>query len=287
VFISALSIGWSLHSRAIRPIEQIRASVGRISQGQLSERVEVVDSGDEFGRLAGTLNATFAELESAFVRQRQFAAEVVHEFRTPLAAIIAETQTMLSRERTAAEYRATVQADLDTAQQMRRLTESLLDLARVDAASVPAARGTDLAQIAQACVERIAPVASEHNISIDGDYEPAPVLGDPDRLNQLIWNILSNAIYYNVSGGSVRVATGCEGDTVILTVADTGIGVGAADLPHIFERFYRVGKGHSNTEGHAGLGLAICKAIVDAHRGTIEVASTPQAGTTFTVRLPR
>src|SRR5213592_1019500 len=133
VLALGLGGGWWLSTRAIRPVEEISAAASRISAGNLSERIRAVDPGNELGRLVGVLNSTFARLEAAFAQQKQFTADASHELRTPLAVIISEAQTALSRERSAAEYRESVETCLDSAQQMRRLTESLLQLARLDA----------------------------------------------------------------------------------------------------------------------------------------------------------
>jgi signal transduction histidine kinase len=292
VLAFGLGAGWWFTTRAIRPIEQISAAASRISQGNLSERVLVDDRGDELGQLASVLNGTFAKLESAFAQQQRFTADAAHQLRTPLAVIISETQTTLARDRTAAEYRETVQADLDTAQQMRRLTESLLELARLDSGNESHPRANvDLAEAARLCVDRTRPLAAQHSIRLHGDFASAQALCVPDRLDQLIGNLLTNAIYYNKAGGEVHIATFTEADAAVLTIADTGFGIAPADLPHIFNRFYRgfqhADEGHSRAVSHAGLGLAICKAIVDAEGGTIEAASTLHTGTTFTVRLPQ
>ena len=287
VLAVGLGIGWWLTTRAIRPIEQISAAASRISHGNLSERIAVADRGNELGQLAGILNSTFARLEAAFARQRQFTADAAHELRTPLAVIISETQTTLTRERTASEYREALEGCLDTAQQMRRLTESLLELARFDAAGGAAASSEiDLAETARCSVEKIRRLADLRGVRIHCHLAPARTRSVSDRLGQVITNLLSNAIEYNRTDGEVRIATSAAADAAILTVSDTGVGISGADLPHIFERFYRADRSRSRAEGHAGLGLAICRAIVDAEGGNIQVVSTVNSGTTFTVRLP-
>lgn len=279
--------GWWLTSRAIRPVEEISAAASRISAGNLSERISVTDGDNELGRLAGVLNSTFTRLEAAFAQQTQFTADASHELRTPLAVLISEAQTALARERTSAEYRETVEACLDTAQQMRRLTESLLELVRFDAGQTPIEHGHfDLSETTRTCAELIHPLAAERGIKIECDLAPAQAVGDADRISQVIRNLLSNAIQYNKAQGEIRVSTRTENDATVLTVADTGTGIAPEDLPHIFERFYRADKSRARANGRFGLGLAICKAIVDAHGGSIEVSSQPDAGTTFTVRLP-
>jgi len=287
VLALGLGVGWLLTTRAIRPIEEISAAASRISDGHLSERVAVAEPDNELGRLATVLNSTFARLEAAFSRQKQFTADAAHELRTPLAVIISETQTTLARERSPAEYRETIEACLDTAQQMRRLTDSMLALARSDAqAEQVEPRELDLAAETRACVERLAPLAAERSVQIRCDLAPATVHGSPDRLAQVVTNLVANAIHYNKPGGEVRVSTAAENGWTVLRVADTGIGISSEDLPHIFERFYRADKARSRADGRSGLGLAIVKAIVDAGGGRIEVSSQVNAGTTVIVKLP-
>jgi len=286
VLALGLGGGWWLVSRAIRPVEAISAAASRISAGNLSERINVTDTDNELGRLAGVLNSTFARLEAAFAQQKQFTADASHELRTPLAVLISETQTALSRERASAEYRETITACLDTAQQMRRLTESLLELARLDAGHEQLQRvELDLAAAARGCIERLRPLAAERGIQIHADLVPAMILGNSDQVSQVITNLVSNAIHYNKPNGEIRVSTRVENDAAILSVADTGIGIEAADMPHIFERFYRADKSRSRAEGRSGLGLAISRAIVEAHGGDIHVRSTSGNGSEFVVTL--
>lgn len=288
VLALGLGGGWWVAGRALRPLDTISAAAGRISAGRLAERIKVEETDNELGRLAGILNATFARLEAAFAQQKQFTADASHELRTPIAVLIAETQTALTRERSPAEYRETVQACLDTAQQMRRLTQSLLELARFDAGQETFARSPfDLGGYAEAAVDLVRPLAAERQVSIHTALTPVEVVGDADRLGQVLINLLTNAIHYNRPGGEIRVTTAAEERWAVATVADTGVGISAEDLPHIFERFYRADKSRGRATGNSGLGLAIAKAIVDAHGGSLEVASQPGHGTTVTLRLPR
>jgi signal transduction histidine kinase len=246
----------------------------------------VADTDSELGQLASVLNSTFARLEAAFAQQKQFTADASHELRTPLAVIIAEAQTTLARERSAAKYRETVTACLDAAQQMRRLTESLLQLARFDAGQEHIQRSAiDLAEITRACSERISSLAKKGGNEIHLDLAPVKVFGSADLLGQLVTNLLTNAIHYNKPNGEIRVRIQSAKGDAVLTVADTGPGIAAEDLPHIFERFYRADKARSRADGRSGLGLAICKAIVEIHGGSIDVSSQLGSGTTFTVRL--
>ncbi len=279
--------GWILTTRAIRPIEDIGAAARRIADGNLSERINVADTDNELGRLAGVLNSTFSRLEAAFAQQKQFTADASHELRTPIAVIIAEAQTTLARERSAADYRETVETCLDAAQQMRRLTQSLLELARFDAGQerLECTR-FDLSERLQACLHLVRPLAQPRGITLEADLGSIEAHGDPDRLCQVFTNLLTNAVHYNRDHGSVRVVASTEPEAVVVSVTDTGQGIAPEDLPHLFERFYRGDKARRSASGQSGLGLAIAKAIVDAHRGSLEAVSKPGSGSTFTVRIP-
>ena len=287
VLALGLGVGWSLTTHALRPVAAISLTADRIAEGRLAERIAVAETESELGRLAGLLNLTFGKLESAFVRQKQFTADASHELRTPLAVIISAAQGTLARERTPAEYRETIETCLGAAQQMRRLAQSLLELARYDAGQETLERSPlDLAELAQECVEQVEPLARQRGLVLRCELGPAPILGDAGRLGQVATNLLANAIYYNREGGKIRVQTTLTDGQGVLIVSDTGTGIAPHDLPHVFERFYRADKSRGRAEGRTGLGLSICKAIVEAHGGAITVASTPGQGATFTVRLP-
>lgn len=287
VLAMGLGGGGLIIGRAIRPVEVISAAASRISGGNLAERIPIREADSELGRLAGVLNRTFAHLESAFDQQRRFTADASHELRTPIAVLLSETQTALNRERSPAEYRETLEACQDTAQQMRRLTESLLELARFDAGQEPMQpEALDLAELATGCLEAVRPLARERGIALKADLQPAPAQGDPDRLRQVVINLLTNAIHYNREGGEVRVVTAIAEGVARLAVTDTGPGIPPEKLPLVFDRFYRADPSRARAEGRTGLGLAISKAIVEAHQGRLEVASEPGQGSTFTLDLP-
>lgn len=279
--------GWWLAGRALRPVGEISKAAVKIAGGDLAERIAVAEAQSELGELAAVLNSTFARLEAAFAQQARFTSDAAHELRTPVAVILSQVQSALTRERPAAEYREALEACQRAAQRMRRLIQSLLELARLDAgqeerAPVP----FDLAEIGAECVELLRPLATERSVTLVPDVRPTPIRGDPDRLAQVITNLLTNAIQHTPPEGSVVLGCAAENGTAIVTVSDSGRGIAAEDLPHIFERFYRADRSRSRPEGRTGLGLAISKAIVDSHGGSIEVASSPQ-GTVFTLRLPR
>ncbi len=276
---------WFIIGHALQPVEKISAAARRIADGNLSERINTSETESELGQLAGVLNSTFARLETAFAQQKQFTADAAHELRTPIAVLISEAQTTLARERDGHDYREALTATLDTAQQMRRLTESLLELSRLDAGEEILHREKiNLAAIAQDCIKLVSPLAAARNLQIHCDFAPAEISGDTEKLSRAVINLLTNAVRYNRDGGKILVTTRTENNSAILSAADTGQGISATDLPRIFERFYRADK--SRSSGGNGLGLSICKAIIEAHGGMIEVFSEENVGTTFTVRLP-
>jgi heavy metal sensor kinase len=286
ILLIGLAGGWWFVGRALRPISEISSAATKISAGDLSQRINIAEAESELGQLAAVLNSTFARLETAFAQQKQFASDAAHELRTPVSVILTQTQTSLNRERDAASYKQTVEACQRAAQRMRKLIESLLALARFDAGQEVLKRMPfDFSKTISDCAELVSPLADERGVKISADVEPIEIIGDSERLAQVVTNLLTNAIQYNNPDGEVRVKLESQNGLAVLTVADTGQGIAAENLPQVFGRFFRADSSRTGA-GNSGLGLAIAKAIVEAHGGTIEVASEENAGTTFTVRLP-
>ena len=285
ILFFGLAGGWWFVSRALRPITHISSTAVKISAGDLSQRINIAETESELGQLAAVLNSTFARLEAAFAQQQQFTSDAAHELRTPVSVMLTQAQTALNRERTAPEYRETVETCQRAAQRMRRLIESLLALARLDAGQEQMKRlQFDFSKTISDCVEMVKPMAEERGVKIISELSALEITGDSERLAQVVTNLLTNAIQYNLPDGEVRVKLESQSGMAILTVTDKGQGIAPEDLPRVFERFYRADK--SRSTGGNGLGLAISKAVVEAHGGTIEVSSTEDAGTVFTVRLP-
>ena len=286
ILVVDLAGGWWLVTRALNPIDAISATAVKISAGDLSQRINVAEAESELGQLAAVLNSTFARLETAFAQQKQFAADAAHELRTPVSVILTQTQTALNRERDAASYKQTVEACQRAAQRMRKLIESLLELARFDAGQeVLKQLRFNFSKTISDSVEMVQTLAEEQNVKIISKIAPLEITGDSERLAQVVTNLLSNAIQYNQANGEVRVKLAAQDGLAVLEIADTGQGIAPEDLPRVFERFYRADQSRTGA-GNAGLGLSICQAIVAAHGGSIEVASEKNRGTTFTVRLP-
>ncbi len=285
--------GWWLATHAIKPIDQISATAEKIASGNLAKRISIFDTQTELGRLAATLNATFDRLQSAYEqvqaalqRQTEFTADASHELRTPLSVILAEANSALARERTPQEYQESMQSVQRSARQMRQLTDSMLTLARLDVLENAEDRTElDLSAIVDETIQALRPLAEQFGVTLTCQLNPVTIKANDNQIRRLTSNLVSNAIYYNRLGGSVSVTVVPGEGEVKLIVTDDGQGISPIDLPHIFERFYRADKSRTGTDGHVGLGLAISKAIVDAHAGAIDVTSTLGKGTSFTVRL--
>jgi two-component system OmpR family sensor kinase len=287
IFGVAMVIGAWFVGRSLRPIGEISAAAARIAEGDLSRRINTTETGSELNALAQTLNSTFAQLETAFARQARFTADAAHELRTPVTVLLTHVQNVINGGDLSADNREALEACQRAAQRMRRLIESLLQLARFDAGSEALERREcDLAVVARECADLTRPLADARGLAFGEDLRAAPFSGDPDRIAQVLVNLLGNAIQYNHEGGEVRLATRCEGREAVCEVANSGPGIEAAHLPHVFERFYRVDQARTGGSGRTGLGLAISKAVIMAHGGTISVESEVGGRTVFTFRLP-
>jgi two-component system OmpR family sensor kinase len=287
VLVIGLVGGWLVSLRAVRPIRDITAVAHEISASNLSRRIHAAEVQSELGSLAIVLNEMFARLDAAFQQQVRFAADASHELRTPLSVIHTHVQLALSRDRSADEYRKTLETCLRASSRMKDLVDSLLLLAGADGGRLSLNRERfDLRGVVENCVAMVAPLAEAKGVVVETNLHPAELTADVSRMAQVTTNLLTNAIRYNREGGSVGVSLGTDGPDAVLTINDTGLGIPVESQPHIFERFYRVDKARSREEGGSGLGLAICKTIVEAHGGTIMFRSKPGQGTTFDVRLP-
>lgn len=287
LLLGILGGAW-LVSRTLRPMHHISHTASRIAAGDLAQRIPIVTADSELGRLVHVLNSMFARLESAFSQQTRFTADAAHELRTPVTVLLSETQSILARDRSAGDYRESLETCQRVAQRMRRLIEILLDLAHIESGQDALPRqDCDLAVIAAECLKSVAPLVRQRGLTTRADLSPALTSGVPDRLAQVITNLLSNAIEHTPGGGSILIKTSADQNHASLTITDTGHGIAPDDLPHVFERFYRADPSRNNAAGHAGLGLSIAEAIITAHGGSITVQSEVGRGTTFAIALPR
>ncbi len=285
-----LAGGWLISRSISRPIDAIALTASEISARNLARRIELGGLDQELVGLATILNEMFARLEAAFERQSRFTSDASHELRTPLAVIHAHAELALSRPRSADEYRETLAACLKAAGRMGTLVDGLLTLARADAGRLdPQFREVDWRGVVEEVVDQYRPQAAAAGIELSAALdEPLSVRGDVTLLARVSSNLLSNALRYTPSGGRVHVALSAAGhDGALLAVEDTGCGIPLEDQSKVFERFFRADKARTRSQGGNGLGLAICKSLVEAHHGSIGFTSTPDRGSRFEVRLSR
>lgn len=281
--LAALLIGDYLTRRALQPIDTIAQTARQITAADdLSRRIPYDGPPDELGQLTQTFNETLERLERLFNVQRRFVADVSHEMRTPLTTIRGNLDLM----RRFGYDEEAVEAIDSEARRMSRLVEDLLLLAKADAGRLPLERQlVDIDTIVMEVFNQACVLANGVTVTL-GQVDTARVVGDPDRLKQLLLNLVSNGLKYTPEGGTVTLSVQRQEHTVIISVADTGIGIPAEDLPHIFDRFYRVDKARSRAQGGTGLGLSIAKWLAEAHGGHISVSSEVGKGSVFSVTLP-
>lgn len=279
--------GVFLANRALVPIDQLTRTAQQISAHDLSRRLSLSQRGDELGRLGATFDSMIDRLERAFQQQRQFTADASHELRTPLTAMRGQIEVALSRERPAEAYRAVLCQVLAQIERMGRMLGSLLTLARADADALSLQREPlDVRELVLGVAEQLQPLAAERAVQLVVDApQPITIQGDEDQLLQVLFNIVNNALTHTPGGGSVTLACRIDNGEACISVRDTGTGIAPEHLARVFDRFYRVDPARSRAAGGAGLGLAISRALVEAHGGCIDVESAPGRGTCFTVRL--
>jgi heavy metal sensor kinase len=276
--------GYFLASRALEPIDKITRTAQQISAEDLSARLNLANTNDEAGRLAATLDSMLARLEDAFQRERRFTADASHEMRTPLAAMQTILGSTMARRRTPAEYDQ-VLADLgEETKRLHTLVEGLLQLTRSDTSQSLVKEPVNLSLLLADVSDSLRLLAEGKGLELTTDIaKNLNITGDSDALIRLFVNLLDNAIKYTNHGQITMVACAGPNGLVEVRLTDTGLGIAANHLPHIFDRFYRVDK--SRTTSGTGLGLAIALSVAQAHGGIIGVESKVGQGTTFTVQL--
>ncbi|MCB8966446.1 MAG: HAMP domain-containing protein [Ardenticatenaceae bacterium] len=290
VFIAgmvAIFLGTLIFRQITRPLKNIRLASQSLAAGDLSARVPLVKSHDELGRVADAFNQMAEQLQQQERLRQQMVADVAHELRTPITVMQSNLEAMLDGLLQPEE--SELRELHDEARRLARMIEdlrllSLADTGRLSLREEP----VNVAEVVDAVVARLTPLAQRHVVTLEADVKhlKLAVLGDADRLQQALGNLIDNAIRHTPQGGRVRVTAVREANTIHVSVADTGSGIPASDLPYIFERFWRGDKSRSRHSGGSGLGLAIVQQIVTLHGGTVRVASPPGAGAIFTISLP-
>lgn len=289
IILSAGVLGWFMAGRALRPVNDLASTAQRITGSNLTSQIPERGSGDELDRLIEAFNRMIERLNASFTQTRQFSTDVSHELRTPLTAIRGQLEVALLAARTPEQYQEAIVNALQDVERLTQTIRALLLLSQAESGQLALQKQVlDLARVAADIVEQFQIPADSARLRLTADLPPSCLIeADRVQIERLLSNLLSNAVKYTGEGGSVHVSLAEPGSQVELTVSDTGVGIPPDHLPHIFDRFYRVpSAGAGGPERGLGLGLSFVSWIVKAHGGTIQVASTPGKGTTFTVRLP-
>ena len=280
--------GYWLMRRSLRPVDEITKRAQGITSTNLSERLPIIKTGDELERLSTALNHMIARLDDAFQHINRFSADASHELRTPLTILQLELEGMIQHYRLDPELVDQIGSALEETHRLSRIVENLLVISRLDAGEVHIQKMKfDLGELAVSTVDQMKLLAEEKLLSMQchaagGVYIEA----DQARLKQVIVNLIDNAIKYTPPGGGINIDVGANQHSATVEVSDSGVGISAEVLPHVFERFYRADKARSRDSGGAGLGLAIVKAICTALGAEIRITSTEGLGSRFIVSLP-
>ena len=287
LFVSLVAAWW-MARKALAPLTTLATEARGVKIGTLDRRLPTRGTNDQLDEVAVAFNETLAHLEESVGEMRQFSSALAHELRTPLAVLRGEMELVLLRSGSALEWRTSAASQIEEIDKLTRMVNQLLTLARAESGEIALAReGVDLGALAATVTEQLEPVAQAKDLNLHCDvHQPVTVTGDSGWLERLLLNLLDNAIKYTPSGGDIRVGVLHENGHARVDVTDTGAGIPADAVPHVFERFYRVDPARSSTVEGAGLGLSLAKWIVDRHHGRIEVRSEPGRGSTFTIWLP-
>jgi len=288
LFLIASAAGYWVSRRALRPVDRIAAAARSIGIRNISERVPVPGSNDELQRLAETCNAMLDRLESSVNQIKRFTADASHELRGPLTFTRTVAEVALREPTADAASRAAFQEIVGETAKASIMLEEMLTLARADAApSNLVLEPVDLASLTREVYRTTQPIAAQQglDLSLSAGTDAAPILGDAPALKRLVWILLDNAIKYSRPNGTIWVRLKVAAHHVTLDVEDDGIGIAAADLPFIFNRFYRADPSRGLVEGN-GLGLAIAQWIAETHGAQLTVESRPERGTVFHVAFP-
>lgn len=283
VFASAL-IAIVVTRRGLRPLRKMAESLGQIGPDQLKQRIGSAGWPRELQPLAIAFDQMLGRLDDSFTRLSQFSADLAHELRTPIANMLGEAQVALTRDRTAADYRETIESTVAECERLSRIVDNLLFVARVDAEREPIERKWFDAREA---VEKIAAfyqmVADDRNVTINctGDGQ---IYADPDLFERVVGNLLDNALRFTPENGSIDIAVSKHNSNFQMTVSDNGCGIAAEHLPRVFDRFYRAES--SRSSDGAGLGLALVKSILELHGGSASIQSELNHGTIVVLRFP-
>ena len=281
--------GWYMARRALKPVAEITDTARNLTAFHLDKRLPETGNDDELGRLVHTFNEMLDRIQSGVMKISQFSSDASHELRTPLTIMRGEIEIALRKDRTTKEYKKVLNSMLEEVQRMDKIVGDLLFCARADTGHVkPKNTEGDLVKMLHENIEKMRPIAEQKNISFSYSPEIQSIVYqiDPGLFSQLIYNIADNAIKYTEPGGRIDASIHEDKDGIIIEIRDTGTGIPEDEIPRVFDRFYRVDKARSGPGQSSGLGLSICKWIVETYGGRITIESEENSGTTVTMSFP-
>lgn len=288
VAVFAIGVSFLLSRMFTRRISRLLQAIRTVREGSYSHRAQISGS-DEIAQIAGEFNSLTGRLQTTEEARRRFVSDASHEMKTPLAGIKLLTDSILQTENIDPETTREFVSDIgDEASRLERITEDLLRLTRLDSGAIDPAVRVEVKPVLERASRMLQPVAKERGVTLRCQAEDAAaVLATSGDVHQILYNLMENGVKYTPAGGFVSAAVSVQEGQVVMTVEDNGIGIPPEDMPHIFERFYRVDKARSRQIGGTGLGLSIVGDTVQRRSGEITVSPRVGGGTVFTVRFPQ
>ena len=287
LIVVAAGVGWFMARQAVSDVEAVTRTAQKISEGTLEERVPVKARGDEVDQLAITFNQMLDRIQALLTEIKEMGDNMAHDLRSPITRIRGIAEVTLTTGKSLAEYESMAASTVEECDRLLDMINTMLMISKAEAGVDYLTREEiDLAGVVQEACRLFEPTAEDKGITLSCDVtERSPFVGDSRMIQRMLSNLLDNAIKYSSSGGSVIISISENDAQVVVSIKDRGIGISPEDLPHIFERFYRCDQ--SRSQAGIGLGLSLARAIARAHGGEITAMSTPNQGSTFTIKLPK
>ena len=288
LIILAAGVGWFMARRAVSGIEAVTHTAQKISGGSLQERVPVKPRGDEIDQLATTFNQMVDRIQTLLTEIKEMSDNIAHDLRSPVTRIRGTAEVTLTTGKSLDDYENMAASTIEDCDRLLDMINTMLLISKTEAGvEKPSREEVDIAAVIRQACEIFQPIAEDKNVRLSHRAaEKTLIFGDTRMLQRMLSNILDNGVKYTPSGGKIKVSlTESESRDLVISVNDTGVGISKADLPRIFERFYRCDQ--SRSQPGTGLGLSLARAIARAHGGDITVTSTVNQGSTFNITLPK